>query len=71
VTPLVQIRHHLPEFFTWCADHAGILEIHTLARTIDRLAQPIITAIELAVSNAGRAYGSLCSCPDRCLMPML
>jgi transposase len=47
-----QIRHHLHEFFTWCADHDHIPELVTLARTIDRWSVPIITAIELGVSNA-------------------
>jgi transposase len=47
-----QIRHHLHEFLTWCADHDHIPELVTLARTIDRWSQPIITAIQLGVSNA-------------------
>lgn len=47
-----QIRHHLHEFYAWCADHDHIPELLTLARTIDRWSAPIITAIELGVSNA-------------------
>jgi transposase len=47
-----RIRHHLDEFFTWCADYAHIPELLTLARTIDRWRDPIITAILTGVSNA-------------------
>lgn len=47
-----QIRHHLFEFFTWCADYAHIPELATLARTINRWREPIITAILTGVSNA-------------------
>jgi transposase len=47
-----RIRHHLHEFFAWCADHDHIPELVTLARTIDRWSAPIIAAIELGVSNA-------------------
>ncbi len=47
-----QIRHHLFEFFTWCADYTHIPELLTLARTIDRWRDPIITAILTGVSNA-------------------
>lgn len=47
-----QIRHHLFEFFTWCADYAHIPELLTLARTIDRWRDPLITAILTGVSNA-------------------
>ncbi|MGH3914311.1 MAG: ISL3 family transposase [Pseudonocardiaceae bacterium] len=47
-----QIRHHLFEFFTWCADHAHIPELLTLAKTIDRWRDPIIAAILTGVSNA-------------------
>jgi transposase len=47
-----QIRHHLYEFFTWCATYDHIPELVTLAKTIDRWRDPIITAIELGVSNA-------------------
>lgn len=47
-----QIRHHLGAFFTWCADYAHIPELLTLAKTIDRWRDPIITAILTGVSNA-------------------
>jgi len=47
-----QIRHHLAEFFTWCADYAHIPELLTLAQTIDRWRDPIIAAVLTGVSNA-------------------
>jgi transposase len=47
-----RIRHHLFEFFTWCADYAHLPELLTLARTIDHWRDPIITAILTGVSNA-------------------
>jgi transposase len=47
-----RIRHHLFDFFTWCADHAHLPELRTLAQTIDRWRDPIITAIRTGVSNA-------------------
>jgi len=47
-----RIRHHLYEFFTWCADFDHLPELTTLARTIDRWRDPIITAIHTGVSNA-------------------
>jgi transposase len=47
-----RIRHHLGAFFTWCADYAHIPELLTLAQTIDRWRDPLITAILTGVSNA-------------------
>lgn len=47
-----RIRHHLHQFFTWCATYDHVPELVTLAQTIDRWRDPIITAIELGVSNA-------------------
>ncbi|MCA1675427.1 MAG: ISL3 family transposase [Actinobacteria bacterium] len=47
-----QIRHHLAEFFTWCADYAHIPELLTLANTIDRWRDPLIAALLTGVSNA-------------------
>jgi transposase len=47
-----RIRHHLHEFFTWCATYDHIPELTSLAQTIDRWRDPITTAIELGVSNA-------------------
>ena len=47
-----RIRHHLVEFFTWCADHDHLPELLTLARTLDRWRDPIIAAILTGVSNA-------------------
>ena len=47
-----QIRHHLYEFFTWCATYQHIPELVTLAKTVDRWRDEIITAIQLGVSNA-------------------
>jgi transposase len=47
-----RIRHYLFEFFTWCADHDHLPELLTVARTIDRWRDPLITAILTGVSNA-------------------
>lgn len=47
-----RIRHYLFEFYTWCADHAHLPELATLARTLDRWQGPLITTILTGVSNA-------------------
>ncbi|MGQ0777925.1 MAG: transposase [Pseudonocardiales bacterium] len=47
-----RIRHRLHEFFTWCADHAHLPELATLAKTLDRWQSPLITTILTNVSNA-------------------
>jgi len=52
IPPPEQIRHHLFELFTWCADHAHLPELVTLARTLDRWHEPLITTLLTGVSNA-------------------
>ena len=47
-----RIRHHLGEFFTWCADYAHIPELLTLAHTLDRWRDPLTAALLTGVSNA-------------------
>ncbi|MHB8450574.1 MAG: ISL3 family transposase [Mycobacteriales bacterium] len=47
-----QVRAALHDFYSWCADHAHIPELVTLARTVDRWQQPIVAAVLLNVSNA-------------------
>jgi hypothetical protein len=47
-----RIRHHLFEFFTWCADYAHLPELLTLARTLDRWQGPLITTLLTGMSHA-------------------
>ena len=53
VTPAPSaVRDKLAAFYLWCADHAHIPEIKTLANTIERWQQPVIDAVLTGYSNA-------------------
>lgn len=47
-----QVRDKLFTFYDWCAAHEGISELLTLARTISRWEQQIVTAVLTGVTNA-------------------
>ncbi len=40
-----QVRDKLAAFYLWCADHQDILEIKTLANTIEKWRRPVIDAV--------------------------
>ena len=53
VTPAPSaVRDKLASFYLWCADHADIPEIKTLATTIEKWQQPVIDAVLTGYSNA-------------------
>ena len=53
VTPAPSaVRDKLAAFYLWCADHADIPEIKTLANTIGKWQQPVIDAVLTGYSNA-------------------
>jgi transposase len=53
VTPAPsQVRDRLASFYLWCAGHADIPEIKTLANTIEKWQQPVIDAVLTGYSNA-------------------
>jgi len=53
VTPAPSaVRDKLASFYLWCAGHAGIPEIKTLANTIEKWQQPVIDAVLTGYSNA-------------------
>ena len=53
VTPAPsQVRDKLASFYLWCADHADVPEIKTLAKTIEKWQQPVIDAVLTGYSNA-------------------
>jgi transposase len=53
VTPAPSaVRDKLAAFYLWCADHAHIPEMKTLANTIERWQQPVIDAVLTGYSNA-------------------
>jgi len=53
VTPAPsQVRDKLAAFYLWCAGHADIPEIKTLATTIEKWQQPVIDAVLTGYSNA-------------------
>jgi transposase len=53
VTPAPSaVRDRLAAFYLWCADHAHIPELKTLANTIDKWQQPVIDAVLTGYSNA-------------------
>ena len=53
VTPAPSaVRDKLAAFYLWCAGHAHIPEIKTLANTIERWQQPVIDAVLTGYSNA-------------------
>ena len=53
VTPAPSaVRDKLAAFYLWCADHADIPEIKTLATTIGKWQQPVIDAVLTGYSNA-------------------
>ena len=53
VTPAPSaVRDKLASFYIWCADHADIPEILSLAKTIQKWQQPVIDAILTGYSNA-------------------
>jgi len=57
VTPAPSaVRHRLADFYLWCADHAHIPELKTLANTIERWRQPVIDAVLTGYSNAWASY---------------
>jgi transposase len=45
-------RDKLAAFYLWCADHAHIPELRTLATTIEKWQQPVIDAVLTGHSNA-------------------
>jgi len=47
-----QVRDRLFAFYDWCAAHDAIPELLTLATTISRWEQQIITAVLTGVTNA-------------------
>jgi transposase len=47
-----QVRDRLARFYTWCADHADIAEVLTLATTVSRWENEIIATILTGVTNA-------------------
>jgi hypothetical protein len=53
VTPAPSaVRARLAAFCLWCAGHAHIPELKTLANTIDKWQQPVIDAVLTGYSNA-------------------
>ncbi len=53
VTPAPSaVRDRLAAFYLWCADHAHIPELKTLASTIEKWQQPVIDAVLTGYSNA-------------------
>jgi transposase len=53
VTPAPSaVRDRLASFYQWCADHAHIPELKTLANTIEKWQQPVIDAVLTGYSNA-------------------
>ncbi len=46
------VRDRLAAFYLWCADHAHIPELKTLANTIEKWQQPVIDAVLTGYSNA-------------------
>jgi transposase len=53
VTPAPSaVRDRLASFYLWCADHAHIPELKTLANTIEKWQQPVIDAVLTGYSNA-------------------
>jgi transposase len=53
VTPAPSaVRGRLAAFYLWCADHAHIPELKTLASTIEKWQQPVIDAVLTGYSNA-------------------
>ncbi|HEY5989784.1 MAG TPA: ISL3 family transposase [Streptosporangiaceae bacterium] len=53
VTPAPSaVRDRLTAFYLWCADHAHIPELKTLASTIEKWQQPVIDAVLTGYSNA-------------------
>jgi transposase len=47
-----QVRDRLFTFYDWCAQHEAILELATLASTISKWEDEIVTAILTGVTNA-------------------
>lgn len=47
-----QVRDRIARFYTWCADHADIPELLTLAQTISRWENEIVAAVLTGVTNA-------------------
>jgi transposase len=47
-----QVRDRLFTFYDWCAQHEGIPELQTLANTIARWENEIVTAVVTGVTNA-------------------
>jgi transposase len=47
-----QVRDRLYSFYDWCAQHEGIPELTTLANTIARWENEIVTAVLTGVTNA-------------------
>lgn len=47
-----QARDRLADFYSWCADHAHVPELKTLAETIEKWQQPVIDAVRAGHSNA-------------------
>ena len=53
VTPAPSaVRDKLASFYIWCADHDGVPEIKTLAKTISKWQRPVIDAVLTGYSNA-------------------
>ena len=55
-----QVRDRLFAFYDWCAQHDDIPELHTLARTISRWEDEIVTAVVTGVTNDLASHCTSC-----------